>query len=438
MLARLLASALAASVLCVDGSADIVVGPPGSGASTSSLNDAIFNAAEGERIFVLPGEYLPFDLNGKSVQLLGAGADQVFVQVPADGPSGPGSRVRGLAADQGVVISGMRFDVLGFGGTLGACQVFDNQGRVYFQGCEFGMTLNATTEPLVLTDCADLVFDDCRILGHQPEQSVGLQVPPGGALEVTGCQARFQGGLIRGGDSVGQALFFSGGGVGVRATDSVLTLHGTQVFGGQSFDTAMPASPAIQGTRTDLVLSGPDGTLVQGGPAMSSTDLFYPGSPAIQLLDSASSLTRSASLEVSGGANTDGAPAPALDLGGSPDTVELFARPGLALTPNLVSPGDTFDIAINGESGAAVSVGLALGLVPAYSLPGISGIADLDPTGVDVLFTVFLPSSGAADLPLQVPANPSLTGTVAWFQALQEGVPGGARLSLPAALVVGP
>ncbi|MHC4375018.1 MAG: hypothetical protein ACYS26_00325 [Planctomycetota bacterium] len=437
MLARLLASAFAVALSCSSASADIVVGPPGSGAPTSSLNDAIFNAEEGERIFVLPGEYSPFDLNGKSVQILGAGANQVFVQVPANGPSGPGSRIRGLAAGQQAVISGLRFDVLGFGGSLGACQVFENQGRVYFQGCDFAMTVNATTRPLVLTDCADLVFDDCQVLGHQPEPVVGLQVPPGNALDVSDCNARFHGGLIRGGDSVGQAVFFSGGGVGIDALDSVLTLHGTQVRGGQSFDTFIPASPAILGTNTDVILSGPAGTLVQGGPAASSTDVYYPGSPAIQFLDSASSLTRSESVAVAGGADTDGVPAPALDLAGSIDTVELFARPGLALAPNLVAPGDTFEIAIDGESGAAVAVGLALELVPGYSLPGIAGVADLDPSGVDVLFTVFLPGSGDAALPIQVPPQPSLTGTVAWFQALQEGVPGGARLSLPVALVVG-
>ena len=438
MLARLLASAFAVSLSTAPALADIVVGPPGSGASTSSLNDAIFNAEEGERIFVLPGEYLPFDLNGKSVQILGAGADQVFVQVPEDGSSGPGSRIRGVAAGQQVVISGLRFDVLGFGGSLGGCQVFENQGRVYFQGCEFAMTVNSTTRPLVLTDCADLVFDDCRVFGHQPEKSIGLQVPPGNALDVTGCNARFQGGLIRGGDSVGQAVFFSGGGLGIDAVDSVLTLHGTEVRGGQSFDTFIPTAAAIQGTNTDVILSGPTGTLVQGGPAASSTDVYYPGSPAIQFLDSSSSLTRSESVEVAGGADTEGTPAPALDLAGAIDTLELFARPGLALTPNLVAPGGIFEIAIDGESGAAVAVGLALELVPSYSLPGIAGIADLDPSGVDVLFTVFLPSSGDAALLLQVPVQPSLTGTVAWFQALQEGVPGGARLSLPAALVVGP
>jgi hypothetical protein len=37
--------------------ADITVGPEGSGAQTDSISDAIFNADEGETIFVFAGEY---------------------------------------------------------------------------------------------------------------------------------------------------------------------------------------------------------------------------------------------------------------------------------------------------------------------------------------------------------------------------------------------
>lgn len=438
MLARLLAVVFAVSLSCTPAFADIVVGPPGSGAPTASLNDAIFNADEGERIFVLPGEYLPFDLNGKSVQIIGAGADQVFVQVPEDGPSGPGSRIRGLDVDQQVFVSGLHFDVLGFGGSLGGCQVFDNSGRVSFHACDFTLSLSSTTRPLVITDCIDVLLDGCEVRGHQPEAgSIGLQVPPGDALEVTGSNVRFHGGLVRGGDAVGVGLFFSNGGAGVRATDSALTFHGTEVRGGVSFDTALPMAPAIEGTNTAVILGGAPGTLVQGGPSVSSTDLFYPGSPAVQFMDATSSLTMTGSLDVQGGSNSDGSPSSNIELNGSELVLEFFQRPGLDLSSKLVSPGESFDVRLDGESGAAVIVGLAFDLVPNYTLPGVAGLADLDPAQVEVLFTAFLPLSGSAELALQVPANPSLTGTVAWFQALQEGAPGGSRLSLPAALVVG-
>ena len=54
-----------------------------------------------------------------------------------------------------------------------------------------------------------------------------------------------------------------------------------------------------------------------------------------------------------------------------------------------------------------------------------------------VLAAVSLDANGVGTLPIDVPAEPALSGTVGWFQSLQTGLGGGARVSLPAALVVG-
>lgn len=438
MFLRLFAAALAVPILYSSAAADIVVGPAGAGAPSTALGEAVLNAPDGERIFVLPGDYLAFDLNGKSLEIIGVGADEVRVLVPEFGPKVPGTRIHGLGAGQAVFVSGLTFDVFGLSEDTAACRAFDNHGRVGFQACVFEMTLGPSLRPLVVNNCADVLVDQCDVLGHSPlPQPFSLQFPAGDALEVTLSNARFHGGRIRGGDTVGPGLFFSSGGAAVRAINSVVTFHGTELVGGLSHDTTAPGGQAIEATNTDVVLSGPAGTLVAGGPAASTTKTFYPGSPAVQFTGDLSTLTRSLGLALEGGANSDGTQSAALAVGKGLDVPEAFQRPGLSLVPNRVAPGDAFDVVVDGQAGAAVIVGLALDWVPSYELPGIAGMADLDPADVDLLFTVVLAGSETVALAVQVPAQPSLAGIVGWFQSLQDGTAGGARLSLPTALVVG-
>lgn len=79
-------------------SADLYVGP---GQTYATIQAAIDAAVDGDRVFVLPGSYVGFALQGKKVTVLGSGSGQTYVGPTVIGPN---------AADKPVVVHGVRFE----------------------------------------------------------------------------------------------------------------------------------------------------------------------------------------------------------------------------------------------------------------------------------------------------------------------------------------
>ncbi|MHC4375019.1 MAG: hypothetical protein ACYS26_00330 [Planctomycetota bacterium] len=437
----LLTSSLALLACSAPLQADITVGPEGSGAQTDNINDAIFNADEGETIFVFAGVYQNITINNKSVRIVGAGPDQVTFSHSGDAAFAESSRILGLSEEKQVFISGVRFDSLENTAFNGAADLTGNRGQVFFHDCVFGSTFSGPLANVNLADCDEVYFDQCTVLGFEPEFVKQPIASTGGvALDAERSVVRMNSCTVLGGDSQQPAPFISTGGAGLVLNDSSVLLHNTEVRGGDAFEQAVsPATGsghAIDATGSDVTITGAPGTVISGGNGFTTVDTSVAlGNAAILMVDS--SLTYTDVVQVVGGIGSDGSQAEAFLTVNSPVTVELFQRPGLSTSSPSASPGGAFDLLLDGEPSSAHAVALALGAVPAYTLATAFGDVILDPASTTVLAAVALDASGAATLPINVPAEPALSGTVGWFQSLQTGLSGGARVSLPAVLVVG-
>ncbi|CAN0443697.1 unnamed protein product, partial [Scytosiphon promiscuus] len=144
--------------------ADITVGPAGSGAQTSNINDAIFNAEEGETIFVFAGDYSNITINNKSVRIIGVGPDLVTLSQSGDAAFAQSSRIVGLSEEKEVFISGVTFDSLENTAFNGVAWLAGNRGRVAFHDCTFSSKFSAPIATVTVVDCEEVRFDQCRLL----------------------------------------------------------------------------------------------------------------------------------------------------------------------------------------------------------------------------------------------------------------------------------
>lgn len=424
--------------------ADIIVGPEGSGAQTSSINDAIFNADEGETVFVLPGTYDNIQVKRQSVRIIGAGADQVVFAYGGDALFSESSRIFDLTPGQEVFVHGVTFDVLVSSSFEGSLNVFDNQGRVYLHDCEVRCTAGSPIQTLQVSNSSDVRLDQCRVQGFELEGPLGAPAFNSGgtaAIDATLSRLTLNRCEILGGDAAGEGFFIADGGNGITIRDSWLTLHATAVIGGQAFNAGGNPGTAGLGLlaeRTQVALTGPPGTTIQGGAGMSTSGgVVVDGAPGLRFVDDISSLVHSSTVDFVAGIGSDGAPAAAADFGGSPVSIELFQRPGLSTSVPSALPGESFDLLADGEPNTVHAVALALSTVPTYGLATAFGEVILDPASTTIMGIVPLGGSGNGSLGLNLPADPALSGVVGWFQGLQTGLGGGAWVSLPAAFVIG-
>lgn len=433
---------LALLTVCAPLHADITVGPEGSGAQTDNINDAIFNADEGETIFVLPGTYEDIQVKRQSVRILGAGADRVTFAYSGDALFAQSSRIFDLTENQQVFISGVTFDTQVSTTFEGSLHAFDNQGRVYLHDCVVRSTTGSAQAALQFENCDEVFIDRCSVEGFTPAFVKGAFAGSGGAaLSADFSRIRLSDSRVLGGSAVQSAPFFANGGDALVLDDCELALHGSELLGGDGFDSLggdPVAGVGLRAWRSDVQLSGPLGTQVVGGAGQSADPLIVTtGGSAIVFEDELCTLVHSNTVAFAGGVSSDGAQVPALSLQGAPQTVELFQRPGLQTSAASVSPGNAFVLSLDGEPASAHAVALALGTAPTYTLATAFGDVILDPSSTTLLAAVSLDATGAGTLAIDLPAEPALTGIVGWFQSLQTGLGGGARVSLPTALVVG-
>ncbi|MHC4375020.1 MAG: hypothetical protein ACYS26_00335 [Planctomycetota bacterium] len=420
--------------------ADITVGPEGSGAQTDSISDAIFNADEGETIFVFAGEYTNIRVIGKSVRIIGEGPDLVTFAFDDPSTFGPGNRIEGLGPEQSAFFSGVAFDQKALSGLNGPLSLVANRGALYFHDCDFRSTGGSGQGSAAIFNCDDITFDQCSFEGFEQEPKTDpVSVSGGDGIYVESSLLRLNACTIEGGDALQSGLFFSQGGIGIEALDTTLVLHNTSVTGGEAqnsgVSTVGPGIGIVAGTSSVTVTGA--ATITGGSGGTQDPSVTVAGSPAISFLDGASSLTTSESVVLQPGVGSDGTSAVDVDLSGSLATVELFARPGLTPSAPSGAPGSSFTVAIDGEPSATQILALAFDTVLPYEFDGVAGAAQLDPLSTELVGLVTLDGNGAASLSFDLPALPSLTGTCGFFQSLQSGAAGGSRLSLPTTFLVG-
>ncbi len=378
--------------------ADITVGPTGSGAQTDNIEDAIFNADEGETIYVFAGDYPAIRVIGKSVRIVGEGSNLVTFAFDDPDTFGPGSRIEGLGPNQRAFFSGVSFDLKASTALNSTLNLVSNRGPVFFHDCEFRSSVPAGGSSVQAFGCDYLFFDQCRFLGFEPEIGADPIVVSGGnAISIDESVVRMNACFAKGGDANQSGLFFSTGGAGINVLDSLLLAHNCSFEGGNA-----QVSPA----------SGVNFGAAAGVEAQDST------------------------IVLTGGVGSDGTPAPVTVLNGSTATVELFQRPGLTPSAPKGSPGTSFTLAFDGEPGSSHLLAFAQSTVAPYSLGGVSGLGLLNSVGVELFALIGMDANGTGSVDVDLPALPSLAGVSGFFQSLQTGTALGARVSLPCSFLV--
>ena len=427
--------------------AQITVGPDGSGADYNSLALAIAEAPDGSELRLLPGEYEPFDLVGKSLRIIGADIDDVIVRVPAGaGTFDQGSRIRQLAAGQAAYVSNLTFacdSSLPFGAPT---SVESCEGPVTFHECNFQAPSEFNARTLWVLFSEQVILTQSGAVGFQPGPDPGLAATGGTALEVLDSRVDVNHGVLQGGSAPVPGLLGSRGGSGVIAEGSTVQLHETVVVGGDAVVNSSSAGdlggkPGIEVEDSLVRLSGALSAVVFGGSSqVQGGGGSLAGAPAIELLG-LSSLERFVGPALLPGTDSTGVPEPSIVASLESTQLEyLGRRAGLRTfvtqAGGPVPLGDTFDVELRGTPGAFQAYALSFQVQPGAALPGYSGELLLATQGLQIFPANQLDSAGVTDVSVAVPADPVFAGVTGYFQSLELNAPDGPWLSLLAAVQV--
>ncbi|MHC5209717.1 MAG: right-handed parallel beta-helix repeat-containing protein [Planctomycetota bacterium] len=434
----LLASAcvLVSVLLAPPLAAQITVGPSGSGAQFEQIDDAIAAASPGASIHVFAGEYDAF-LVDKPLTLVGfggSGAGSVIVH-PDLAQELSAIRVAGIAAGEVVRITGI--DVTTTVATPYArIRLESSEGVILLvsvnaRGTDFAVPGSSSDASLVIEDCDAVVLESCDIFGTVAPSSQPLL---NGAIgtRIVNSSVWINSSEVRGAYGGSQ---FGNGGPGASAldlTDSFVQLSRTWVRGGGggvvwAFEPLLtygfPGSPGAELLRSELVVAGGEGSLIEGGfgPTVSEDD-WYPGGPAVRLHDDSTLRVASdAALQSGEDDNPSGSGPPIANSGsGTTVTLEPGPRPTLGAVPATVRPGEALVLDASGDAGALQ----LLYFSPLPASPVALGTASdlvLDPGQPIFLTALVLDGTGLASLGATAPADPGLIGLGAVLQSAQPG-----------------
>lgn len=433
---------------CVPAAAQYTVGPEGSGSDYTSLALAVFEVPDGSELSLLPGEYGPFDLVGKSLRILGTDSDTTVIRVPASvGTFGQGARIRQLGPEKSVYVSNVSFacdSSLTFGAPA---SVEDCQGSVIFHQCVFQAPSEFNTRTLWVLSSERVSLDQSGAVGFQPGPSPGLAATGGTAIEVFDSNLDVNHGVLQGGSAPVSGLFGARGGLGLDAVGSIVQLHETVVVGGDavvgtSASGNLGGSPGIEALDSVVRLSGALSAVVFGGSSQVTGGAgFLAGAPAIELLGN-SAMERFVGPALQPGTDSDGTPQAAIVASAQSSQLEyLGRRAGLRTwtgpAGGPVALGDTFDVELRGTPSAFQAYALSFDTQLGASLPGYGGELYLALLSLQIFPLNQLDETGVASLPIAVPADPVFAGLTGYFQSLEPNAPDGPWLSLLAAVQVG-
>ena len=102
MLMPLLVATLVQTIWIVDAA-------NGPGTNFTQLPPAVAAAQSGDTILVRPGNYRPFDVTGKALTILGAGASSTVLNLPTGNPFYQETRIADVPAGATFYVSGIKF-----------------------------------------------------------------------------------------------------------------------------------------------------------------------------------------------------------------------------------------------------------------------------------------------------------------------------------------
>ena len=379
----LLASSLHAGTWTVDddGPADF----PG-------IQQAIDALPAGETLLVQPGDYAAFVL-GKRMQIfgvLGAEPPRVFGR----------SFVTGAST---VTIAGLRMDAL-------ALEAIAGRARI----------------------------EDCVFLG----------LPGGSGLEATGCAE-----VIVARSTVNGLDTAFGGTVALVVADSTVALLACTVQGGDALPppcciVGQDGKDGLQAWSSYVIAVGSSFRGGNGGPPSTFTSIIGNGGHG---LHSGGSFVDLRGCQVKAGLpdpSFNGTPAPDLYASGGTVVGDVdgdFVFGAVHIEPGLDLPTLSFDVSVAPGGTTIMSLlcpEAEAGLLVVALDSGIASLAHFEgPLWVLPHFLLLVPVLGPQVRPLDVPANPALSGLGLTFQAVYPGLPGvvdpdDAALSNPEQLVI--
>lgn len=268
----LLTLLLATALLPAQGRVHVVDQAGGPGFDYFNIQPAINAAAEGDTILVRRGTYSAIHVSGKSLVIVG--------DAPALNNVLGESRITSLAADQFVVVRGIRF----FDANPNL-SLEDNDGAIWIDDVEVTAQVgSATPEPaaLLVSSCADVVIRRCNV-GQVAWASGGAF----DALEVNASNVHlFESSLYGGGRT------YSYVGAGLRVLSGSVFLSACVVEGGLGEDTCCGGSPRDGGPGV-ILEGGFLGTLdanIQGGTGGYDACCYSAGADGPPILQSAGTL----------------------------------------------------------------------------------------------------------------------------------------------------
>jgi hypothetical protein len=340
----------------------VVAPEPGPGVDFTDIQPAIDAAADFDTVVVRAGSYSGFAIDAKALFVHADGAVRVLSF------TGPVITVSDTGAVQPVVVRGFTNVPNSQAGIL----VTGCQGAVLLEDCTINLlspSVQVAKHGALVIGSPRVTFAGCTLIS---EQSPFLQ-PPAAGLTAMSSRVTVHGSQLLGGDSIGLAP-----GDGAQLTASFLVASGATIQGGEGDPGFSSLGQCLQqGTRGGVGL-GLDAT-----SSVFALDTTIAGG--------------------SGGGVPPCIPQPAGARISGAGTVTEVAGPAAALTAESPAPaGQTVTLALTGTPGASAFL-LVSPLHNPFFMRGCNGTLDIDlalsltvPLGV-------VPASGEIALPLTVP-----------------------------------
>jgi hypothetical protein len=406
----LTAPSLTSGVLVVDDA-------PGPGVTHTNLSAAITAAADGDTILVRPGQYGPFLIDGKSLELVADGA-------PSEVITAGENRVQNLAAHESVVLRGLRMT----GILVGVPRLFVEQcdGSVLVEDCDIH---TAISEFQGLWSASTYVRDSQRVVFTRSTLATGS----GGGFFVTNLTGTFTGPH------------------GLMARDSHVALYDCVVQGTTSPKLGGQGGHGAHVLGGSLFASGCTFRGGQGGVSGFTTSPFGPisvpggtGGDGVQLTTASTStpaaVGRFVECTFEAGAGGTASPGASAGAPGQPWTtwfqahVTFIAEPARSFdSTSPVHAGGSTTLTFGAPANELVFTAASLGMNPTH-FPALAGT--LVPTLPFVFTTIgTMPASGSLVLTLPLPTLPPGTGALhIVHQAVFGTSTGMARLGSPSTL----
>ncbi|MBM3976553.1 MAG: hypothetical protein FJ299_06135 [Planctomycetes bacterium] len=425
--------------------ADHFVGP---GQPYAEIQPAIDAAQPGDRIFVAPGLYQPFDV-AKALEIRGSGPGSTSVTGFFPGlytkvlnvPSGAIATLAGMSfihsdptaqtinplvhvgANAGtVVLQDLQINVVGLAYPLiGPGLRVSNSQRVFVQRCQIhgfiGSIFGGVGHPAIDAEQTALWISDSKLFAGN---ATGGPFTIG---EVGAPALRFKQGQLH------LARVIARGGTGEYGVLS------QQPYPGGAGACIENASLVVTGGPT--LVTGATNQLI-GGKGTWNGNLNSSGGPGLELLGT-SSAQLALDAVVQGGLDGLGVvPASPYTYSLTSTVTQLAHRlPSIVLAPQSAGLGTTVALEFAGNPGALVVPVVSAGLGAPLALPGVAGSVHIDLASSSALSAVTIGANSLGSKSVGVPADAALIGAHAWFQT-GELAGSTLRLSNPARVGIAP